>query len=89
MWLEKNGKRVMAEIKNIEQHIGTNRDAQGNWSNYIYSIVTAEWTDPQTHVKHTFHSTRIVNPGTYHVGGDVEVSIDPKDTSKYIMNIAG
>jgi len=87
-WLEKHGRRVMAEIKNISQQRGSRTDANGNTTYYTYYIITAEWVDPETHIIHTFNSDQMYSPGRYRVGDAIQVWIDPKNPGKYAVNVA-
>src|SRR5579883_2319232 len=87
-WLEKHGRRVMAEIKGINQHRGSRTDANGNSTYYTYYIITSEWVDPATRIIHTFNSDQIYSPGRYQVGDAIQVWIDPKNAGKYVVNVA-
>lgn len=87
-WLEKHGRRVMAEIKSINQHRGSRTDANGSITYYTYYIITAEWVDPATRIIHTFNSDQIYSPGRYQVGDAIQVWIDPKNAGKYVVNVA-
>lgn len=87
-WLEKHGRRVMAEIKSINQYRGTRSNSNGMSSSYIYYIITAEWVDPETRIIHTFNSDQVYSPGRYQVGDAIQVWIDPKNAGKYAVNVA-
>jgi len=86
-WLEKHGERVMAEIKSISWHTGTRTNANGFRTSYPYCIIVAEWVDLRTRKIHTFGSGQLSSPGSYQVGHSVQVWIDPKDVSKYVMYV--
>ncbi len=82
-WLQQHGKKIMATITKVQEHI--TRDRDGNRTGRFYGV-TALWDDPETREVYEF-SKNVDSSLGYHERVPVPVLIDPKNPRRYQMGI--
>lgn len=85
--LQERGRRLIAIVTAVEQE----REERGNPEvprvDYGYYI-EAEWTDPRTGNTYRFRSDRLASsPKEYPPGAFVNVLVDPKDPTRYVLEL--
>lgn len=85
--LQKRGRRLIAIVTNIEQECEERGNPEVPRIDYAYYI-EAEWTDPRTGQTYRFRSDRLASsPKEYPPGAFVVVLVDPKDPSRYVLEL--
>ena len=86
--LQKRGRRLIAIVTNIEQECEERGNPEIPRIDYAYYI-EAEWTDPRTGHTYRFRSDRLASsPKEYPPGTFVQVLVDPKHPTRYVLELS-
>jgi hypothetical protein len=81
-WLKQHGQRVTAQITSVKE----NTHVRMNYRSPM--VIYATWQDPGTSKTYTFHSTNLLfDPRPRLSGPTIDVILDPRDPSKYYMDL--
>jgi len=87
-WLQKHGRRVDALVTSLTQTAGQGYGTMNATLGQNVYVVTAVWTDPQTHTDFTFEKRCLADAGPHTKEGQtLTVYIDPDDPKHYSMNL--
>ena len=82
-WLQQHGRRIQARILRVE--LNTSVKANGG---HPFHIV-CHWLDPVKNQTHVFYSANIwFDPAEYISGKTIEVLVDPRNPSRYVVDTA-
>ncbi len=85
--LQQRGRRLIAIVTAVEQECEERGNPEVPRIDYAYYI-EAEWTDPQTGNTYRFRSDRLASsPKEYPPGAFVCVLVDPKDPTRYVLEL--
>lgn len=81
-WLQSNGERVTAQVTNIRLNTSVRNMGKSPY------VVLAQWNDPFKNMTYTFKSDHIwADPLPFGPGDEVTVLIDPKNYSRYYVEV--
>lgn len=85
--LRREGGRLVASVIKLDHWIDSYSDGEGaGWTQHRYRVLGL-WTDPHTGAQRAFESKELNSQPNCREGDPVIVFVDPRDPSRYLMDI--